>query len=74
MNSEFGKLNLRDLLNGMFVAVVTSVFVGLGNAMQNGAFPDMAQLKAIGIIGLSAGLAYLSTNMLSNSNGEILKK
>lgn len=74
MNSTFGKINLKDLGKGFLVAVFTAVIFGVNESLQSGVLPDMAKMKSIGIVALSAGLAYLSKNIFSNSNGEVFKK
>lgn len=72
--SSFGKLNLRDAINGCIVAAVAAILSALVDTLQNGQFPDGQQLKSIGLIGLTAGLSYLVKNLFSNSQGEVLQK
>jgi len=74
MSSAFGKINLKDLIKGFIVAVFTAVIFGVNESLQSGVLPDLAKVKSIGIIGLSAGLAYLGKNILSNQDGEVFKK
>lgn len=73
-NSPFGKLNLRDLLNGLVVAFLTASLTGLIQILDSGLLPDLLQLKTAGLSGLVAALAYLLKNLVSNSNGEMAKK
>jgi hypothetical protein len=41
--------------------------------LQNGGFPNLAQLKTMGLAGLAAGIAYIVKNMLTNSSDELFK-
>ena len=74
MNSEFLKLDSADLWKGLIVAVFAAIATTLLPVLQSGALPVIADLKAAGITGLTAGVAYLLKNVLTNSNGEPLKK
>lgn len=71
--SNFLKLNLQDLLKGVFVAFITSVLSGVYAIIQSGAIPTMAELKVIALSGCTAGIAYLLKNLMTNSNGNLLK-
>lgn len=71
MNSKFGNINLKDLGKGFVVAVFTAVIFGVNESLQSGVLPDLAKMKSIGIIALSAGLAYLAKNLFSNKEGEV---
>jgi len=70
-NSSFGKLNLRDLVNGLVVAFLTASLTGLITILDSGVLPDLSQLKAAGLSGLVAALAYLLKNLVTNSNGKM---
>ncbi len=72
-NSLFGKLNARDLINGVIVAFLTAALTGIITILDSGVLPDLAQLKAAGLSGLVAALAYLTKNLVTNSQGEIGK-
>ena len=74
MNSTFGKINMHDLIKGFLVAFIASVFFGINQVMQTGLLPTLPQLGSIAIVGVSAGLAYISKNLLTNGNGEVFKK
>lgn len=73
MKSEFLKLNLKDLGRGAIVAILTAVLIALEPIIQSGDIPDIEQLKAIGIIGISAGVAYLIKNLLTSSKDKLLQ-
>lgn len=72
-NSSFGKLNLRDLLNGVVVAFLTASLTGLIQVLDSGVLPTASELKTSVLAGVVASLAYLLKNLVTNSNGEIAK-
>ena len=67
--SKFLRLGKRDLINGLLIAVLSSVIVTLQQQLTTGTY----SLKEIGIVALSAGLAYLSKNLFENEKGELWK-
>ena len=69
--SPFGKLNLRDLLNGLVVAFLTASLTGLITILDSGVLPTLEQLKSAGLAGLVASLAYLLKNLVTNSEGKV---
>lgn len=73
-NAKLFSMNLRDVLKGFIVAVLTVVITALSTAIADGSLPDLQELKSIGLIGLSAGMAYLVKNFFTNSDDQILKK
>ena len=73
-NSPFGKLNLRDLLNGIVVAFLTAALTGLIQVLDAGGLPTADQLIVAGKSGLVASLAYLLKNLVTNSQGEMATK
>lgn len=70
-NSLFGRLNLRDLINGLIVAFLTASLTGLISILDSGALPDFTQLRASGLAGVVASLAYLLKNLVTNSKGDV---
>ena len=70
-NSPFGKLNVRDLINGIVVAFLTAALTGLIQILDAGGLPTIEQLIVAGKSGLVASLAYLLKNLVSNSQGEM---
>lgn len=73
MKSDFLKLNLKDYARGVLVAVLTAALIALQPIVERGTLPTLEELKAIGIVGVSAGIAYLVKNFLTNKNDEMLK-
>lgn len=71
--SSFFKLNLKDTVKGFLVTVLTVVIAGLITVLDSGKLPDLQQLKALGITGVTAGLAYLCKNVLTNSKDQFAK-
>lgn len=74
MKSKFLSLDLKDALNGFLVAFLSAALTGLITTLDSGVLPTLSELKSAGIVGLTAGLSYLLKNLLTNSQGEILKK
>jgi hypothetical protein len=68
MKSLFLSLNLNDLLKGFIVAAFAAIGTAILPLLESGTLPTLANLGAAGIAGLTAGLAYLAKNFLSNSN------
>jgi len=75
MKSGFLKLDWKDFLKGLLVTVITSIIVGIQQAIQAGTFPTTwAQWSVILIASFSAGLAYLLKNLLTNSEEKVFNK
>jgi hypothetical protein len=71
--AKFGTITGSDFLKGLVVAVLTTITASLYDIVQTGSLPTLAQLKAIGIIALSAGLSYLLKNLFTNSQDQLFK-
>lgn len=67
-------LNLRDALNGFLIAFLTAFLSAVVSGLNNGLFPSLVDLKAFAMIGVTAGVSYITKNLFSNSKGELLKK
>jgi len=72
MNSSLFTLNSKDWIKGLVVAVLTAVITVVYSTIQTGTL--VLDWKAISIAGISAALAYITKNLLTNSNDEILTK
>jgi hypothetical protein len=72
--SSLFSLNLRDALNGFLVAFLTAFLSAVVSSLNTGLFPSLVDLKAFAMIGITAGVSYLTKNLFSNSKGELLKK
>lgn len=72
--SNFLNLNMNDLLKGFVVAFFSASLTGLVAILETSQLPQISDVKAASIVGLTAGLSYLLKNILTNSQGELLKK
>lgn len=72
MNSSLFTLNSRDWIKGLVIAVLTAIITVVYNTIQTGAL--VLDWKAISIAGISAALAYITKNLLTNSNDQLLTK
>lgn len=72
MKSSLFTLNKADFVKGLVIAVLTGIITAAYTTVQN----DSLQFdwKAITIAALSAAFAYITKNLLTNSNDEFLKK
>ena len=74
MKSEFFKLNIKDFIRGLLMAVMGSLSASVPPMFMNGTLPTTEQLKSASIIGAGVGIGYLLKNLLTNSSDQILKK
>lgn len=72
MNSSLFTLNSKDWIKGLVVAVLTAVITVVYSTIQTGTL--VLDWKAISIAGISAALAYITKNLLTNSNDQFLTK
>jgi len=72
VRSKIYRLDLRDFLKGLIVAVFSSVTAMLLESYNKGEF--VLNWNNIGVAAFIGSLGYLKTNLLSNSKGEFLKK
>lgn len=68
------KLNLRDALNGFLIAFLTAFLTAVSSALSSGSLPLFSDLKTFALIGITAGVSYITKNLLTNNEGELLKK
>lgn len=69
-------LKYKDLAKGFVVAILTVVMTGAMTGLTSVPphFPTMPEIQALLLTGLGAGIAYLTKNFFSNSDGQMLKK
>ena len=73
--SGFLTLNWRDFLRGLLGAVISAVVTFLYELFQSGApVFDSNFFKNIGVVAISALLAYVAKNLFENKEGTLLKK
>jgi hypothetical protein len=70
--SKFFQLNMSDFVKGLIIAVLTVIVTSVGDIIATGNFPTAAQWKIIGLAALSAAIAYIIKNLLTNSQGQFL--
>lgn len=73
-NSGIGKLNLHDIVKGGVVALLTALLTSLLQVLQSGHLPDKGQLIAALISGITAALAYIVKNLVTNNEDQLLRK
>lgn len=71
MISKFLTLNQKDFIKGLLLSVLTAVVTIVYNSVQAGSLTF--DWKSIGVTALTTALSYLLKNLLTNSQGEILK-
>jgi uncharacterized membrane protein len=72
MNSTFLSLNTKDFIKGLAMAVLTAIVTVLYNSVEAGSLEF--NIKSIVVASLSAALAYIIKNALTNSEDQFLKK
>ena len=72
--SDFFRLNTRDLVKGLVVAVISAALGGVYNVMVVGGAITVAVLKTSGMVGVASGISYLLKNLVTNSNDKMLTK
>lgn len=73
MRSKLLKLNTRDFINGIIVAILCTFITGFYQLIANGGLINWVTLKPVVIAAVGSGVAYLTKNLLSNSKGQFLK-
>ena len=73
MKSNFLNLDVKDAINRFIVAFLSAALTGIVTTLDSGILPNVTELKQAGVVGLTAGLSYLLKNLLTNSQGQVLK-
>jgi len=68
--SNFLKLNLNDWTKGLIVTVLAAILQPVLTVLQGGGW--VFNWGAILTVGLTAGLAYISKNLLTNTDGDFV--
>lgn len=74
MKSRIFTLDLRDLVNGLFVAILTALLTGTIDILGNGAVFDWIHIKPVLIAGISAACAYLLKSLSTNSRNQLFTR
>lgn len=70
--SKFLKLNVRDFVKGLIVAILTGILTFLTDALARGEQINIDFLKRVGLSAAIAFIAYLIKNIFTNSTDKIL--
>jgi hypothetical protein len=73
MRSKYLKLNTRDFINGIIVAIICTFLTGFYQLIANGGLINWVTLKPVVIAAIGSGVAYLTKNLLSNSKGQFMR-
>jgi hypothetical protein len=73
MRSKFLKLNRRDFINGLIVAMFCTFITGFYQLIANGGTINWITMKPVVIAAIGSGVAYLTKNLLSNSKGQFMR-
>lgn len=71
--SAFGKLNSKDLIKGLIMAIVGAAGGGIVAAAQAGTLMAPAVWIAVGKSAALTGAAYLFKNWLTDGDGKFIK-
>lgn len=73
--SPFGKLDQKDFIKSLVVAVLVAVLAFVQNILENkGLDLNLQDLQQVGQVALTALVGYLAKNLLSNSKDQFGKK
>lgn len=72
MKANFLRLNWRDFIKGLFLAIITAILTFLTTELQGGATLNIDLIKRLGIAALIGFFSYILKNLLTNSKDEIL--
>lgn len=70
--SNFLSWNTADFIKGFVIAILVPVFTVIQQSLNAGVL--VLDWKAISIAAIAGCVAYLTKNLFTNSNGELLKK
>jgi Flp pilus assembly pilin Flp len=72
--SGFLQINWLDVGKGFLIAFGTVFLLGVVNVLETGTFPTLAELGALAVAGLAAGLTYVLKNFFTNSGNKLAEK
>jgi hypothetical protein len=73
MRSKFLKLNRRDFINGLIVAMFCTFITGLYQLIASGGVINWITMKPVVIAAIGSGVSYLTKNLLTNSKGQFMR-
>jgi len=71
--SNFFSLNMNDAIKGLFLAAVTALISGVYQLISTGTLFTWENIKPMLLTVLATVLSYISSNFLTNSQGEVLR-
>jgi hypothetical protein len=71
MNSMFLRLAKNDFIKGLIVAIVGAALGAIQPVIAAGTVLDLSVLQGAAQLGIGAGIAYLTKNLFTNSDGKI---
>ena len=74
MRSNFLKLNSRDFINGLIVAMFCTLITGFYQLIANEGTINWITLKPVVIAAIGSGVSYLTKNLLTNSKGQFMRR
>ena len=69
MNSQFLKLNTKDLFKGTLIFVGTGILASILSMLKSGQTITTDDLKVVVIAAISGGVTYFVKNLFTNSEG-----
>ena len=72
--STLYSLNLKDFFKALLVVVLSAFLSSILAVLNNGWFPTVTDAKDALLASVTAGVAYLLKNFLTNSQNEFMKK
>jgi hypothetical protein len=72
MQSTLFTLNTSDFIKGLLMAVLSTVITVVYQTVEAGSL--VFDWKSIGTMALTSALAYIMKNLITNSQGQLLKK
>jgi hypothetical protein len=73
MRSNFLRLNSRDFIKGMIVALICTLLTGIYQLIANGGTVNWLTIKPVVIAAIGSAVSYLTKNLLTNSKGDFMK-
>jgi hypothetical protein len=72
MSSKLLRLNRKDFLKGLWIAIICTLITGFYQLIASGFTINWETLKPVVIAAIGSGVSYLTKNLLTNSDGEFL--
>jgi hypothetical protein len=74
MKSKLFTLDIRDLINGLFIAFLAAILDGIIKILQSGLVFNWSTLQPVLITGIIAALSYLLKSLATNSHNQLFTK